>query len=105
MVTLCDVASGFTSSPAPATASELLGRVYRELRVVAGAQLAREAPGHTLQATALVHEVFLKLRQHPSLVQLDPGRYFDAAAQAMRRILIDHARTRSRAKRGGGAKR
>ena len=53
----------------------------------------------------MVHEVFLKLQQHPALVQLDPGRFFDAAAQAMRRILIDHARARGRAKRGGGAKR
>ena len=80
-------------------------QVYDELRAVAGAQLAREMPGHTLQATALVHEVFLKLQGHPSLIQFDASRFFDAAAQAMRRILIDHARARGRVKRGGGTKR
>ena len=79
--------------------------MYGELRAVAAAQLAREAPGHTLQATALVHEVFLKLKGHPSLLASDPGWFFDAAAQAMRRVLIDHARTRGRVKRGGGVRR
>jgi RNA polymerase sigma factor (TIGR02999 family) len=99
---------GSPKSPASepsAKSSELLEQVYRELRAVAGAQLAREAPGHTLQATALVHEVFLKLQRHPALVQFDASRFFDAAAQAMRRVLIDHARTRGRVKRGGGTKR
>ena len=83
----------------------LVEQVYNELRAIAGAQLAREAPGHTLQATALVHEVFLKLQGQSSVVTSDPSRFFDAAAQAMRRILIDHARTRGRVKRGGGLRR
>jgi len=92
--------------PAPPDSSAgLLEQVYSELRAVAGAQLAREGPGHTLQATALVHEVFLKLQRHPSLIEFDASRFFDAAAQAMRRILIDHARTRGRMKRGGGMRR
>lgn len=85
--------------------ADLLEQVYGELRAVAAAQLAREAPGHTLQATALVHEVFLKLQGHPSLLASDPAWFFDAAAQAMRRVLIDHARTRGRVKRGGGVRR
>jgi RNA polymerase sigma factor (TIGR02999 family) len=85
--------------------SALLEQVYDQLRAIARARLAREAPGHSLQATELVHEAFLKLQHHPSILTSDRGRFFGAAAEAMRRILIDHARTKGRAKRGGGRKR
>jgi RNA polymerase sigma factor (TIGR02999 family) len=83
---------------------ELLAQVYDQLRVIARARLARESPNHTLQATELVHEAFMELRDHPAIAAADPGRFLCAAAEAMRRILIDHARTRGRAKRGGGKK-
>lgn len=83
-------------------AGQLLPLVYDELRRLAAARLAREAQGQSLQATALVHEAFLRL------VGTDPTRSFDgrrhffaAAAEAMRRILIDRARDRKRLKRGG----
>jgi RNA polymerase sigma factor (TIGR02999 family) len=86
----------------PKSARELLPLVYDELRRLAAQRLAREAPGQTLQATALVHEAYLRL------VGADPdrpwngrGHFFGAAAQAMRRILVENARRRSRAKRGG----
>jgi len=84
---------------------QLLAQVYDQLRAVARARLARESPGHSLQATELVHEAYLKLQHHPSILQADRGRFFGAAAEAMRRILIDHARTKGRAKRGGNRKR
>ena len=86
----------------PKPAHELLPLVYDELRRLAAQRLAREAPGQTLQATALVHEAYLRL------VGADPdrpwngrGHFFGAAAQAMRRILVENARRRSRVKRGG----
>ena len=90
----------------PQAAEQLLPLVYDELRRLAAQRLAGEGPGHTLQPTALVHEAYLKL------VGADPqqpwnGRvhFFAAAAEAMRRILIDHARRKHRARRGGGKKR
>jgi RNA polymerase sigma factor (TIGR02999 family) len=90
----------------PQAAEQLLPLVYDELRRLAARRLAAEGPGHTLQPTALVHEAYLKL------VGADPqqpwnGRvhFFAAAAEAMRRILIDHARRKHRARRGGGKKR
>lgn len=79
---------------------QLLPQVYDELRKLAAAKLASEQPGQTLDATALVHEVFLKLGgERTFAARLD---YLQAAAQAMRRILIDRARARQAAKRGGG---
>ena len=84
---------------------DLNGQVYEQLRAIARAKLAQQSPGHTLQATALVHEAFLKLRDHPSIVSAEPARFYQAAAQAMRQILIDHARARGRIKRGGGVRR
>jgi RNA polymerase sigma factor (TIGR02999 family) len=82
--------------------AELLPLVYDELRKLATGRLAAEAPGHTLQPTALVHEVFLRLVGPEDADRWDHrGHFFAAAAEAMRRILIDHARKRSRAKRGG----
>jgi RNA polymerase sigma factor (TIGR02999 family) len=93
--------------PPAASASDaaLLGQVYEQLRAIARARMANERAGHSLQATELVHEAFLKLQNHPSLLQADRRRFFHAAAEAMRRILIDHARGKGRAKRGGGMKR
>jgi RNA polymerase sigma factor (TIGR02999 family) len=81
-------------------AADLLPLVYDELRQLAAARLAAETPGHTLDATALVHEAYLRLAggQH-----FDGRRhFFAAAAEAMRRILVDHARSRRAVKRGGG---
>jgi RNA polymerase sigma factor (TIGR02999 family) len=82
------------------TPDELLPQVYAELRRLASAKLAGENPGHTLDATALVHEAFLKLGGERSFTS--KSDYFKAAAEAMRRILVDHARARNAAKRGGG---
>jgi RNA polymerase sigma factor (TIGR02999 family) len=84
---------------------QLLAQVYDQLRAVARARLAHEAPGHSLQATELVHEAYLKLQPNLSARDTDRARFFHLAAEAMRRILIDHARTKGRAKRGGGSKR
>ncbi len=84
-------------------AAELLPLVYDELRKLAAARLAAEKPGHTLDATALVHEAYLRLIGDQ---QFDGrGHFFAAAAEAMRRVLVNHARERKRVKRGGGRKR
>jgi RNA polymerase sigma factor (TIGR02999 family) len=81
-------------------AANLLPLVYDELRKLAAAKMAAEAPGHTLDATALVHEAYLRLVGDQ---QFDSrGHFFAAAAEAMRRVLVDHARDRNRLKRGGG---
>src|SRR5215210_5000982 len=81
-------------------AAELLPLVYTELRQLAAAKLAHEKPGHTLDATALVHEAFLRLVGDQ---QFDHrGHFFAAAAEAMRRILVEAARRKGREKRGGG---
>jgi RNA polymerase sigma factor (sigma-70 family) len=108
----------------PHAANELLPLVYDELRKLAAAKLAHEKPGQTLQATALVHEAYLRLvgsqepgarGQEPEGINLSPvpcprspsfdsrGHFFAAAAEAMRRILVDAARRKQAAKRGGGA--
>src|SRR5256885_8736225 len=81
-------------------AAELLPLVYDELRALAAAKMAAEAPGHTLNATALVHEAYLKLVGDQQFS--GRGHFFAAAAEAMRRILVNHARDRNRLKRGGG---
>lgn len=86
-----------------ATAAELLPLVYDELRKLAAAKLAREQPGQTLEATALVHEAFLQLAGDQ---QFDHrGHFFAAAAEAMRRILVDNARRKLTEKHGGGLHR
>jgi RNA polymerase sigma factor (TIGR02999 family) len=84
-------------------AAQLLPLVYDELRKLADAKMAAEAPGHTLNATALVHEAYLRLvgDQHFE----GRGHFFAAAAEAMRRILVNHARDQNRLKRGGGRHR
>ena len=89
------------------TASEkLLPLVYQELRRLASQKLAKETPGHTLQATALVHEAFLRLVDGPNQQQWHGSRhFFAAAAEAMRRILIERARQRASLKQGGDRER
>jgi RNA polymerase sigma factor (TIGR02999 family) len=90
----------------PSAASQLLPLVYDELRRLAAARLAEERPGQTLQPTALVHEAYLRLvRPHPARRWDGCGHFFAAAAEAMRRILIDRARDRRRHKRGGAWRR
>lgn len=81
--------------------------IYHELRVLAAAQLAREHQGHTLQATALVHEAYLRLQASPGKLSETGSRsdFFRAAAVAMQRVLVDHARARKADKRGGGQER
>lgn len=82
----------------------LLPLVYEELRVLASSHLRRERDTHTLSATALVHEAYLRLNERDQLTPGDRRHFFAIAAQAMRRVLIDYARTRNRAKRGGGVR-
>ncbi len=87
----------------PHAAEQLLPLVYEELRKLAAARMAQEAPDHTLQATALVHEAFVRLVDGEQVRHWDSrGHFFAAAAEAMRRILVDSARRRHSAKRGGG---
>jgi RNA polymerase sigma factor (TIGR02999 family) len=83
-------------------ADELLPMVYNELRQLAAQKMANEAAGHTLQPTALVHEAWLRLGGDESPAFRNRAHFFGAAAEAMRRILIDHARRRLAAKRGAG---
>lgn len=85
--------------------NELLPLVYEELRSLAARKLARESPGQTLQATALVHEAWLRLGGDGQIAWRDRGHFFAAAAQAMRRILIDSARRKSSLRHGGGVER
>lgn len=90
----------------PAAAEELLPLVYEELRRLAAAKMAHLAPGQTLQPTALVHEAWLRLvegRQQP--VWNSRGHFFAAAAESMRRILVERARRQSAGKHGGGLRR
>jgi RNA polymerase sigma factor (TIGR02999 family) len=87
-------------------AAELLPLVYDELRQLAAARLAREEPGQTLDATALVHEAYLRLVGSADADRWDHrGHFFAAAAEAMRRVLVDRARARGRTKRGGARRR
>src|SRR5262245_538257 len=90
----------------PQAAEQLLPLVYDELRKLAADWLADEKPGQTLQATALVREAYLRLVDVERVQRWDSrGHFFAAAAKAMRRILVDRARDKGRAKRGGGFKR
>jgi RNA polymerase sigma factor (TIGR02999 family) len=86
--------------------ANLLPLVYAELRDLAAARLAAEAPGHTLQPTALVHEAYLRLAGGDQPRDWDGrGHFFAAAAEAMRRILVEHARHKHSRKAGGGRRR
>jgi RNA polymerase sigma factor (TIGR02999 family) len=90
----------------PHAAEKLLPLVYEELRALAAQKLAHETPGQTLQATALVHEAYLRLVDSNQIQRWDSrGHFFAAAAEAMRRILVNRARDKGRLKRGGGRKR
>jgi RNA polymerase sigma factor (TIGR02999 family) len=91
----------------PRAATELLPLVYEELRQLAAARLASEKPGQTLQATALVHEAFLRLvgNEQPARPWNGRGHFFAAAAEAMRRILVDNARRKNCVKHGGAFRR
>ncbi len=86
-------------------ADQLLPRVYDELRRVAQRLMELERAGHTLQATALVHEAYLKLVDQDRAAWKDETHFFAVAAAAIRRILVDHARARGRRKRGGDQER
>src|ERR1700752_1240544 len=84
---------------------ELLPLVYEELRRLAAARMAQEAAGQTLQPTAVVHEAWLRLVADGHRTWENRAHFFGAAAEAMRRILIENARRKSRLKRGGGLSR
>lgn len=83
---------------------QLLPAVYDQLRRLAAGKLASESSGHTLQPTALVHEAYIKLLSSIEDSWENRAHFFGAAAEAMRRILIDHARSKKRIKRGGSSK-
>src|SRR6516225_4523642 len=89
----------------PHAAAQLLPLVYDELRKLAAARLAQEKPGQTLQATALVHEAYLRLVDVEQAQQWNSRGHFFAAAEAMRRILVESARRKHSRKRGGDRQR
>jgi RNA polymerase sigma-70 factor (ECF subfamily) len=86
----------------PGAANELIPLIYKELRRIAGAQLAHERPGHTLQATAVVHEAYMRLAGEEVPFE-NRAHFFAIAAKTMRRVLMDYARQRRAGKRGGAA--
>jgi RNA polymerase sigma factor (TIGR02999 family) len=86
----------------PSAADQLLPLVYAELREIAGKHMRGERPAHTLQPTALVHEAYLRLLGGAPIPFESRVHFLRTASQVMRRVLVDHARTRNRAKRGGG---
>jgi RNA polymerase sigma factor (TIGR02999 family) len=94
-----------TDSGIPRAAEELLPLVYDELRKLAAAKMAHEAAGQTLQPTALVHEAWLRLAGPDNPIFQNRAHFFAAAAEAMRRILIENARRKHALKRGAGAER
>jgi RNA polymerase sigma factor (TIGR02999 family) len=100
-VTQCLNASGQSAR----AANELLSLVYEELRRLAAAKMASEAPGQTLQPTALVHEAWLRLTHDEQRKWNDRTHFFAAAAEAMRRILVDNARRKRTGRHGGGQQR
>jgi RNA polymerase sigma factor (TIGR02999 family) len=89
----------------PAARDELLPVVYEELRSLARGRMAAEAPGHTLQTTALVHEAYLRLLGQGDASWENRRHFYGAASEAMRRILVEHARRRQTRKRGGDRRR
>jgi RNA polymerase sigma factor (TIGR02999 family) len=90
----------------PSAAEQLLPLVYDELRKLAAAKLSQENPGQTLQATALVHDAYIRLVDVEKAQHWDSrGHFFAAAAESMRRILVDQARRKQAERRGGGLKR
>lgn len=97
---LQDLKGGDTSAE-----EKLISVVYDELRRLAAHYMRRERPDHTLQATALVHEAFLRLTEQRDVSWQNKAHFFGVAAQLMRRVLIDHARARLRTKRGAGGQK
>src|SRR5438477_3190693 len=89
----------------PQAADQLLPLVYEELRRLAAHKMAQESPGHTLQPTALVHEAWLRLTTNDNRTWNDRTHFFSAAAEAMRRILVESARRKNRLRHGGGQQR
>ena len=89
----------------PDAAGRLWPLVYEELRRLAGAQMAQEKAGHTLDATALVHEAYVRLAAETEAGFANRRHFFAAAARAMRHILVENARAKGRVKRGGGRRR
>src|ERR1700722_7254232 len=87
------------------SSEELIPLVYNELRRLAAVQMAAESPGQTLQPTALVHEAWVRLVEAKTQTWENRAHFFAAAAEAMRRILIERARRKSRLKHGGGNQR
>lgn len=85
----------------PVAIEDVLPVAYKELRKLAAFYLKQERPNHTLQPTALVHEAYLRLSNQKAVCWQNRGQFFATAAQMMRRILIDHAKSHHRAKRGG----
>ena len=85
--------------------AELMPLLYRELRAIAASLLKRERVGHTLEPTALVHEAFVRLVDLTGVTSADRSLFLSLAAKAMRRVLVEHARKRAAAKRGGVARR
>ncbi len=90
------------SSGDPDALNQIFPLVYRDLRRLAASQLRLERKGHSLQATALVHESYLRMLGREEVVMETRAQFFAAASQAVRRVLVDHARKRKRLKRGGG---
>ena len=90
---------------APGALDRLVPLVYADLSRVAHRQLGLEAPSHTLSTTALVHEAYLRLVDQTRAQCADRAQFFAVAAHAMRRVLVDHARRHSAARRGGGGRR
>jgi RNA polymerase sigma factor (TIGR02999 family) len=93
-----------TPPDARSPAEDLLPVVYQSLKELARQRMAMERPGHTFQATALVHEAYLRLAGR-NAGWVGTSHFYHAAAEAMRRILVEHARARGRVKRGGGSQR
>ena len=104
---LTDVLASFDGKRAKTDSSvdQLFETVYAELRKLAASHLVRERPGHTLQATALANEVYLRLVDQTRVAWRGRTHFFAIAASAMRRVLVDHARSRLRNKRGGRLER
>jgi RNA polymerase sigma-70 factor, ECF subfamily len=86
-------------------ANQLIPLIYNEMRRMAGAYLQRERPGHTLQATALVHEAYMRLAGGQQVPWQNRAHFFAVAAHVMRQVLVDHARRRLSGKRGGNARK
>jgi RNA polymerase sigma factor (TIGR02999 family) len=103
MVDIREILESVKQTGTPVSA-ELLPLVYDELRNLAAGYMGRDASGQTLQPTALVHEAWLRLTKEDARLWSDRAHFFRAAAQAMRHILVDHARAKARVKRGANAK-